>query len=449
MGSFISTADTEKVTIEPVETCHPAVSNRAKHFLKPYFKYMIDQVEAFSVLYDAKTNPNGKIPLAIAENKLMHDIILPKIQAFRSSLPEILNYTVSSGAPMFKNTLVEVLRDRVFKVPTATINADQIVVASGCTALLYALSFIMFDDQDSILIPTPYYPAFDFDFVNLGNVSIIEVNSMNGQVSSGLSIESLDEAYTRSMAQGKRPKTLLLTNPHNPLGTIYSSETLLTAVNWCRSKGMHIICDEIYALSVFGEGADSTFTSIVKVLDNKLGDDVHVLWGLSKDFGASGFRVGVLYSQNKELVHAMGRLSDPMQASHYVQELATHLLSDGSFLDYYFKENRVRLKRSHDIVSESLAKVGIPLIPAISAIFVFADFRSCLRVPTWAAEEELRIAILTECGLTFSPGSSCHSPQPGYFRICYAWVPVDTLMVALGRLSKFVQDIREKQRDSK
>ena len=57
---------------------------------------------------------------------------------------------------------------------------------------------------------------------------------------------------------------------------------------------MHTIVDEIYALS-----ATEDFQSVLRVLDGKLGDDVHLVWSLSKDFGASGLRVGFVLSGNQ------------------------------------------------------------------------------------------------------------------------------------------------------
>lgn len=62
----------------------------------------------------------------------------------------------------------------------------------------------------------------------------------------------LENAYKHAKSMGLRPRILLLTNPHNPLGIIYHRNVLLAAVEWARSKkNMHTIVDEIYALSVF------------------------------------------------------------------------------------------------------------------------------------------------------------------------------------------------------
>ena len=60
----------------------------------------------------------------------------------------------------------------------------------------------------------------------------------------------LGKVYQKLTSQGRNVRMLLLTNPNNPLGTIYPDSTISKCVNWARSKGMQTIVDEIYALSV-------------------------------------------------------------------------------------------------------------------------------------------------------------------------------------------------------
>lgn len=65
----------------------------------------------------------------------------------------------------------------------------------------------------------------------------------------GPSPEDLENAATRAEADGFRVRILLITNPNNPLGTIYPAEVMKSAIEWARSRRMHTIVDELYALS--------------------------------------------------------------------------------------------------------------------------------------------------------------------------------------------------------
>ena len=118
-------------------------------------------------------------------------------------------------------------------------------------------------------------------------------------------MSDLNRAKAVCESQNLTISILLLTNPNNPLGVIYSPSTISSCIGWARDQNrgntVHVLVDEIYALSEFGSFGnkfEQQFVSAAKVLDNDLGDDVHILWGLSKDFGSSGFRCGFLYTQN-------------------------------------------------------------------------------------------------------------------------------------------------------
>ncbi len=60
----------------------------------------------------------------------------------------------------------------------------------------------------------------------------------------------LEAVYQKLTLHGRRVRMLLLTNPNNPLGIIYSDLVIRNCIEWARSKGMQTIVDEIYALSV-------------------------------------------------------------------------------------------------------------------------------------------------------------------------------------------------------
>lgn len=64
-----------------------------------------------------------------------------------------------------------------------------------------------------------------------------------------LTREALDGALARYKAEGRRVKGLILTSPQNPLGIIYSEEELRMCIDWAKTNGLHLISDEIYALS--------------------------------------------------------------------------------------------------------------------------------------------------------------------------------------------------------
>ena len=157
---------------------------------------------------------------------------------------------------------------------------EQIAVLAGAGTVLENLFYALADPGDAILVPTPSYAGFWVDLETRADLNIVPVpcSSSDGF---RLTTERLDAA----LAGAERPvKALLFTNPDNPLGRIASAEDIGRIVDWAEARNIHVVFDEIYALSVFGE---TPFTSVA-ALRPSLGDHVHIVWAFSKDFGASG-----------------------------------------------------------------------------------------------------------------------------------------------------------------
>lgn len=404
--------------------------------------YISIHVSLLGDLFDDVSNTQGAILMSVAENKLCGDIILERLHNHAAFEKKMLNYTDGTGLPTFKAVVADTMNDIVFKLPSEVprVKPEQIVISAGCTGLLFQLSVIMFERGDSILIPTPYYPAFDHDFGNLGGVFRIPVDPTSANYD--LDRNDLDRALALAEERRQPPKAILVTNPHNPLGKVYTPAEMLMLVDWCRTNRIHLICDEIYALSVFDESADSAFRSVVSILDNDLGEYVHVLWGVSKDLGASGLRVGVLYSHNTSLISAVGANNTAHQVSNAVQELLEDMLKDQTFLHALIAENNARIQRSYTLLTQGLTELGLTFRRAGAGIFLFVNMQSLLTAQTFEAERELHLSLVREIKWSLTPGEACHHTLPGYFRFCYCWVSPAAVVECLRRLREFVTDRR-------
>ena len=286
------------------------------------------------------------------------------------------------------------------------------------------------------------------------------------------------------------PKAVLISNPHNPLGTIYTNDQLSLLANWCKEKNIHFIVDEIYALSVFPEECMSdansksknptSFTSIVSVLDNKLGDNVHVLYGISKDFGASGLRMGFMYTQNTKLRKAVATINDAFQVSRLMQLVLADILKDKLFMTNFFRNNAALVYNSFSVLNSCLTSLNVEIVgPAVGTTFVFADFRSFINA--WKRNKDTTPVITNtnECNNTdskyhiskaeddlfykevlcdklklfFTPSEPCAVLQRnqlvvgdkeviklesvyGYYRICYTWVSLEGIKECCRRLTE-------------
>jgi len=258
----------------------------------------------------------------------------------------------------------------------------------------------------------------------------------------GPSYHELEFAFASASKRGQSVRVLLLNNPNNPLGVIYSGKVMIECIRWARSRGLHTICDELYALSVHKK--QHSFKSVLEILNYNLGDDVHMIWALSKDFGASGFRTAFLCTQNNGLMKALENLNLFSCVSHPIQLITSDILSDDNFVERFLESSRMLIVNSKSICERKLDGMVIPYVKAEAGIFIYADFSGILPFPATFADEARFSEILHNVAhLVMTPGSSQRDNRPGSYRICYAWVSQEVLEIAMTRLSYVVSKLRK------
>jgi aspartate/methionine/tyrosine aminotransferase len=160
------------------------------------------------------------------------------------------------------------------------------------------------------------------------------------------------------------------------------------------------------------------FQSVVEILDNKLGNDVHFVWGFSKDFGASGFRLAILYTQNARLLQALANLNIFSGVSNPMQLIAAEILSDDIFIDSFLEEARYQLSKSYRLCIQKLEEMVVPYVSAEAGIFIYVDFSSLIPEPTFEGEEKFANLVHDIARIVMTPGRSQRDNKPGMFRLC-------------------------------
>lgn len=367
------------------------------------------------------------VPLCIAENGLMADLVLPRLSPDAAPPARLLGYDAMVGAEPFREQLAAFM-DRAFL--GRRFAPERIAALAGAGTVLEDVFYALADPGDGVLIPTPSYAGFWTDLETRDELNVVPVHCAS-EDGFHLTTERLDAA----LAGAPCPvKALLFTNPDNPLGRVATRDEVERITGWAEANGIHVVFDEIYALSVFGE---TPFTSVASVRPS-LGEHVHVVWAFSKDFGASGLRCGVLVSENEALLRAVGGLSYWGAVSGHTQWLLGRMIEDDAWVDRYRAELRRRLGAAYGRVTAALDAAGIPNVPADAGIFVLCDMRRFLDAPIWEAEDALWRRILNEANVNLTPGSACRIGEPGFMRLCYAKEPVERVVEAIERVGRLL-----------
>ena len=388
-------------------------------------EYLQRHFECLSDLFDPLTNPDGYIALCEAQNRLVAEMVADRLDRVPGVPARVLDYDTMTGAAQFREQLASFM-GRTFL--GREFDPQQISVLAGAGSVLEILFHALGDPGDGVLVPTPSYAGFWLDLEQRDGLTIVPVHR---SIDDGyrLTAEMLDRAFAGA---GRPIKALLFTSPDNPLGTVASPEEISRVLAWADGRDLHVIFDEIYALSVFGE---RTFTSCAE-LRPSLGEHVHIVWAFSKDFGASGLRCGVLVSENRAVNAAVDALAYWACCSGHTQYLLGDMISDEAWVDTYLGAMRSLLRGAHARLTGALDEGGIRHLPAEAGVFVLLDLRPHLAEPTWEAEHALWVRILEQARVNLTPGAACRIGEPGFFRLCYAGLPPETVEAAVRRIVK-------------
>uniref|UniRef100_A0A8C5E5P8 1-aminocyclopropane-1-carboxylate synthase-like protein 1 n=1 Tax=Gouania willdenowi TaxID=441366 RepID=A0A8C5E5P8_GOUWI len=373
--------------------------------------------------YHITDNPDGVINMGTSENKLCYDLLHKRLTKpdMLHVEPSLLQYTDWRGHPFLREEVAKFLT-HACRSPRP-LKADNLVVMNGCSSLFSCIAAAICDPKDVVLIPTPFYGAIAEDVGLYSDVKLFHVPlecEAEGKDSRPfhLTVEKLEEGLQRAKQEGLTVRAVILINPHNPLAEIYTQKEMLDFLQFAKRNELHAIVDELYMLTIFVESV--MFYSVLSFDSLPDPQRTHVLWGLSKDFAMSGFRIGTLYTENQDIVDALVHLGCFHGVPGTAQHQVAQLLKDRDWINEEFlPENRRRLKAAHSYVTRELLTMGIDYIDSPAALYLWTDMRKYLREPSF--EEEFRLwrnftrhKVLISCGQAFS----CSTP--GYFRIVFS-----------------------------
>uniref|UniRef100_A0A8C5QQ20 Aminotransferase class I/classII large domain-containing protein n=1 Tax=Leptobrachium leishanense TaxID=445787 RepID=A0A8C5QQ20_9ANUR len=343
--------------------------------------------------YDEDKNPSGIINFGTSENKLCFDLMSKRLTQSDMNIiePPLLQYPDWKGHNFLREEVAHFLT-YYCKAP-APLNPENVVTLNGCGSLFSALAAVLCDSSDSILIATPFYGGITQSIFLYSGIKLVYVHLESKVSGSGsrpfqLTVQKLETTLQAAREQGSSVKALILINPHNPLGDVYSASEMLEFLEFAKRHSLHVIVDEIYMLSVFDESA--TFHSVLSL--EKLPDPqrTHVMWGISKDFAVSGIRFGTLYSQNQDVCNGVASLCYFHGVCGTVQFKMAQLLRDRDWINQvYLRVNHARLRAAQAYVAEELRALGVPFLNRGAGFFIWIDFRKYLRAPTF--EEEVAL----------------------------------------------------------
>jgi aspartate aminotransferase len=229
------------------------------------------------------------------------DIETPGVamQAIHNFNEKVVAYSHSAGILSYREKLTH-----YYKGKDITVTPEDIIVTTGGSeAILFALGSCL-DQGDEIIIPEPFYANYNGFAVNAGVV----IKPIPSYIESGFALPPITE-FEKAITP--KTKAILICNPNNPTGYLYSKDELETLKHIVLKHDLFLIADEVYREFCYD---CSQHYSVM----NLSGLDQHVIMvdSVSKRYSACGFRIGALISRNREVMltalkFAQARLSPP------------------------------------------------------------------------------------------------------------------------------------------
>jgi 1-aminocyclopropane-1-carboxylate synthase len=406
--------------------------------------------EAQHNLYDATSNPDGAILLTVAENALGWSDMKRKIEAITAdrSLPDwVAKYTNAPGHPDVVNAVSSFMAQHL---TSCRIDPDQLVLTAGAMSAMNISANVLGDPGDVVVIPAPSYPVYTHDVGAMAGLMRYDLVTHHevAEIADGplLTTSHLDAARDDIEGAGRRFRLLILTTPDNPTGGMFDRQRLEAIAAWCERHRIHLIVNEIYALSLIDTDhpelagdyrSRPEFVSFAQILGDRKSEYLHYCYALSKDFGLSGFRFGLIYSLNDAFIRAAQTLNTFGMISNPTQWVMQNVLEDKSFVSSFIEQNKAKLTAAYVDVVRTLRRCGIPYVPSRGSLFVWADFSEFLESDTAEGARDLWMRVYETAGVLLTPGEGFGHTKHGMLRIVYPGTDPDSLKVALKRLEDF------------
>lgn len=317
---------------------------------------------------------------------------------------EASEYTEVGGGLAVRETLCAKLR----RENGVEAGVDEVIVSNGCKQAYYQALYALTDPGDRIAVFRPYWPAY------LATAALLGLEVVLADLP-----ERLTPAVLEAFGQ---VKVLVLNNPHNPTGVVYTRRELECLRDWALANDVRVIVDESYEHLVFA-GQHLTLASLC----DWRAAGVVTLFSASQSYAMMGWRIGFALA-NAPLVDAMQTLQGPITAAapHLSQVAAAAAFSAGPQLalvdDYRARRDMVL----HRVAGAPWMKMWSP----DSGPYLWADVRALTHDTAGFAER-----LLEQEKVALMPGEALGAP--GFIRLGYISDDRATLIEGVDRILAF------------
>lgn len=282
-----------------------------------------------------------------------------KEAAIKSIENNFTKYTINSGIYELRKAISEKLRIE----NNLEYKPEEIIVSSGAKQSIFNAILAIVEDDDEVIIPAPYYVSYPH-IVSLSNGKSVFIHT-DEETEFKITPEQLKNAIT------EKTKLLILCNPSNPTGSLYSRKDLEKLIPILEEGEFYILSDEIYEKLIYD---NSEFVSLAS-LSEKIKKKTITVNGFSKSYSMTGWRIGYAAGP-QEIINAMNKIQShsTSNTSSISQKAALEALTgQQDFIEYSQKEFE---KRRNLLYDELTSIKGLKCYKPQGAFYLFPKISS-------------------------------------------------------------------------
>jgi aminotransferase len=313
------------------------------------------------------------------------------------------------------------LRERItdFYKQNYTVDVDkdsEILITAGSKAAIYFALVAILNPGDEVIIPDPSWVSYPEQVKLCGGVPV--------------DVPYYKKVVDYGMFLSPKTKALILCNPHNPTGYVYTTDELQYVMEFAKKNDIWVLCDEAYSeFCKVGE-----FISLASL--DKTKSHVITFNSLSKNFGISGWRLGYVIA-NKELIKRV------LKINQHLITCPPSILE--TYLVHYFNDIQATVKPQiknildHRLLVQAyINKIGLKTLNGSSTFYFFVSIeKSKLNSEKFASDllEEYKVATVPGVGY----GKSCDK----FLRVSIGTEPLDRIFSGLDKIKDLIEKTSE------
>lgn len=281
------------------------------------------------------------------------DIKSPEIaiEAIKNIDLDIIEYGPSAGYESYRKKLALFYTNQNVNVSFE----DIMITTGGSEALLFALGSIM-DPEDEVIIPEPFYANYSA-FSAESSARVVPVIST---IESGFTLPTIEE-FEKAITP--KTKAILICNPNNPTGYLYSETEINQLGELVRKHDLFLIADEVYREFIY-DARDQHFS----VMNLKgIEQNVIMIDSVSKRYSMCGARIGCMITKNREVIAASMKFAQARLCPPTIEQIACEAAIDTP--QSYFDEVISEYKERRDALISELNKIEGVIVTTPKAAF--------------------------------------------------------------------------------